>query len=65
MVDKGLPWSGERSYFLDTGVQHFRMPSEPTLRCALTLDIQHYYVEQFAHHAVRCHDGLVDVRYSS
>jgi 3-(3-hydroxy-phenyl)propionate hydroxylase len=49
MSAKGLPWVGGRSYFRDTQVLHFKMPSEPTERFAPMLNIQQFYVEEFAH----------------
>lgn len=51
VVAKGLPWVGGRSYFRGTEVLHFEMPSEPTERFAPMLNIQQYYIEQYAHAA--------------
>ena len=52
LVQKGLSWVGGRSYYRDTEVLHFEMPSEPTQRFAPMVNIQQYCVEQFAHEAV-------------
>lgn len=65
LVDKGLSWVGGRSYFRDREVLHFEMPSEPTQRFAPMVNIQQFYVEEFAHKAALNYDGLVDVRWSS
>ncbi len=65
LVTKGLSWVGGRSYYRDTEVLHFRMPSEPTQRFAPMLNIQQYFVEQFAHDAARAFGALADVRWSS
>lgn len=63
LVDKGLSWVGGRSHFRDREVLHFRMPSDPSERYAPMVNIQQYYVEQFAHEACRRHADLADVRW--
>jgi 3-(3-hydroxy-phenyl)propionate hydroxylase len=65
LVAKGLPWTGGRSYWRDTEVLSFQMPSEPTQRYAPMVNIQQYYVEQFAHEAMQASDGLAQVRWRS
>jgi 3-(3-hydroxy-phenyl)propionate hydroxylase len=64
VIAKGLPWIGGRSYFRDTEVLHFEMPSEPTERFAPMLNIQQYYVEQYAC-AAALRAGGVEVRWSA
>jgi 3-(3-hydroxy-phenyl)propionate hydroxylase len=49
MRKKALPWTGGRSYYRDKEVLHFKMPTEPTERFAPMVNIQQFYVEQFAH----------------
>jgi 3-(3-hydroxy-phenyl)propionate hydroxylase len=49
MRQKALPWTGGRSYYRDKEVLHFKMPTEPTERFAPMVNIQQFYVEQFAH----------------
>jgi 3-(3-hydroxy-phenyl)propionate hydroxylase len=61
---KGLPWIGGRSYFRGTEVLHFEMPSDPAERFAPMVNIQQYYVEQYAH-AAAVRVGGVDVRWST
>jgi 3-(3-hydroxy-phenyl)propionate hydroxylase len=51
LAAKGLPWVGGRSYFRDQEVLHFTMPSEPTERFAPMVNIQQFYIEEFAHKA--------------
>jgi 3-(3-hydroxy-phenyl)propionate hydroxylase len=65
VVAKGLPWSGGRSYWRDTEVLHFQMPSEPTQRFAPMLNVQQYYVEEFVHRAVTVEPQMAEVRWSS
>ncbi len=56
---KGLSWSGGRSYYRNTEVLHFSMPSEPNQRFAPMVNIQQFYIEQFAHEAAqRCGDAV-------
>jgi 3-(3-hydroxy-phenyl)propionate hydroxylase len=64
LTAKGLSWVGGRSYFRDTEVLHFEMPSEPAERFAPMINIQQYYVEQYAH-AAALRAGGIDVRWSS
>jgi 3-(3-hydroxy-phenyl)propionate hydroxylase len=65
LVAKGLPWTGGRSYWRDTEVLRFQMPSEPTQRFAPMLNIQQYYVEQFAHEALASAPRLAQVQWGS
>ncbi|MFO1244088.1 MAG: FAD-dependent oxidoreductase [Ramlibacter sp.] len=65
LVQKGLSWVGGRSYWRSTEVLHFRMPSEPTQRFAPMVNIQQFYVEEFAHLAAQQFGGLSQVRWGS
>ena len=65
LVGKGLPWTGGRSYWRDTEVLHFQMPSEPTQRFAPMVNIQQFYVEEFVHKALQGQPDLADVRWGS
>ena len=64
LIAKGLAWSGGRSYFRGAEVLHFEMPTEPAERFAPMINIQQYYVEQFAH-AASLRSGVADVRWST
>jgi 3-(3-hydroxy-phenyl)propionate hydroxylase len=64
LTAKGLPWVGGRSYYRGAEVLHFKMPSERAERFAPMLNIQQYYVEQYAH-AAALRAGGVDVRWSA
>jgi 3-(3-hydroxy-phenyl)propionate hydroxylase len=48
IVQKGLPWTGGRSYFRANEVLKFEMPHEPTQRFAPMTNIQQFYVEEYA-----------------
>ena len=51
LTSKGLPWEGGRSYYRNAEVLHFTMPHDETQRFAPMVNIQQYYIEQFAHEA--------------
>ena len=65
LLEKGLPWTGGRSYFRDREVLHFEMPSDPAQRFAPMVNIQQFYAEEFAHKAAMAQSDLADVRWSS
>ena len=65
LVAKGLAWTGGRSYWRDTEVLHFEMPSEPTQRFAPMVNIQQFYVEEFVHRSLQGQPPLADVRWSA
>ena len=64
LVEKGLSWVGGRSYYRDTEVLHFQMPSDPTQRFAPMVNIQQYFAEQYAHEAALRFGDLVEVRWN-
>jgi len=51
VVDRGLGWTGGRSYYRDQEVLHFQMPHDPAQRYAPMINIQQYYIEEYAHRA--------------
>jgi 3-(3-hydroxy-phenyl)propionate hydroxylase len=61
----GLPWTGGRSYWRDTEVLHFQMPSEPAQRFAPMVNVQQYSIEQFVHEALQRAPGLAQVSWRS
>jgi 3-(3-hydroxy-phenyl)propionate hydroxylase len=65
LVAKGLSWTGGRSHYRQTEVLHFRMPSEATERFGPMINIQQFYIEQYAHEAIQRYPGLCDVRWST
>lgn len=64
LVAKGLSWVGGRSHWRNTEVLHFEMPSEPTQRYAPMVNIQQYYVEEYAHQAAQAFGGACQVAWS-
>lgn len=65
LAAKALPWTGGRSYFRDTEVLHFQMPSEASQRFAPMVNIQQFHVEAFVHQALQSAPDLVQVAWSS
>ena len=65
LVAKGLAWTGGRSYWRDTEVLHFQMPTEPSQRFAPMVNIQQFYVEEYVHQAIQGQPDLADVRWAS
>lgn len=53
----GLPWTGGRSYYRDREVLHFEMPHDPLQRFAPMVNIQQYFVEEYAHQALQRQPG--------
>ncbi len=53
LIAKGLPWTGGRSYYQGSEVLHFEMSHDATQRFAPMVNIQQYYIEQFAHEAAQ------------
>ena len=65
LIDTGLAWTGGRSYYRDREVLHFQMPHDPLQRYAPMVNIQQYYVEEFAHQAMQRHPGLATLAWSA
>ncbi|MEN4922171.1 FAD-dependent oxidoreductase [Achromobacter spanius] len=65
LIETGLAWTGGRSYFRDREVLHFEMPHDPLQRYAPMVNIQQYYVEEYAHRAMQRHPGLASLQWSS
>jgi len=65
LIDTGLAWTGGRSYFRDREVLHFQMPHDPLQRYAPMVNIQQYYVEEFAHQAMQRHPDLAKLVWSA
>jgi 3-(3-hydroxy-phenyl)propionate hydroxylase len=64
-LNKGLAWTGGRSYYRDTEVLHFLMPHDAHQRLPPMINIQQYYIEQFLLDACEAQAGLIDIRWQS
>ena len=65
LVEKALSWVGGRSFYKDTEVLHFEMPSEATQRFAPMVNIQQYLIEEYAHAAAMAAATRVTVEWRS
>jgi len=65
LVEKGLSWTGGRSYYRNHEVLHFEMPADATQRYAPMVNIQQFYVEEFAHRALQRGRAPARVAWSS
>ncbi|NYT37456.1 FAD-dependent oxidoreductase [Allopusillimonas soli] len=65
LVAKGLGWTSGRSYFRNQEVLHFEMPHDPAQRFDPMVNIQQYYVEEYAHDAMRRHPELARISWAS
>jgi len=52
MMERGLPWSGGRSFWQDTEVFRFSMPLHEGQRLPPMINLQQYYIEDALHAAV-------------
>lgn len=62
---KALPWTGGRSFWRDTEVLHFQMPSEASQRFAPMVNIQQYFIEEFVHRAIQTVPDIARVSWAS
>lgn len=65
LIGTGLAWTGGRSYYRDREVLHFQMPHDPLQRYAPMVNIQQFYVEEFAHQAMQRHPDLARLAWSA
>src|SRR5690606_14110049 len=64
-VAKGLGWTAGRSYFRDREVLRFEMPHDPTQRFDPMVNIQQYYIEEYAHAAAMRAGAACQVAWNS
>ncbi|MBB1632202.1 FAD-dependent oxidoreductase [Cupriavidus sp. UME77] len=65
VLDKGLAWTGGRSYYRNEEVLHFTMPHEPGQSFAPMVNIQQYYIEQYLLDAIARYPDLVEIRWQN
>lgn len=65
IVRTGLSWTGGRSYFRNEEILHFEMPSDATQRFAPMVNIQQFYIEEFAHRAILRQPAGADICWAS
>jgi 3-(3-hydroxy-phenyl)propionate hydroxylase len=65
MLAKALPWTDGSSHFGSTEVLRFSMPHDASQRFFPMVNIQQYFVEQYAHEASQAAPQAGDVRWST
>jgi 3-(3-hydroxy-phenyl)propionate hydroxylase len=69
LMERGLPWSGGRSFWQDTEVFHFSMPLHEGQRLPPMINLQQYYIEDALLGAVARANaqapGLIDLRWAT
>jgi 3-(3-hydroxy-phenyl)propionate hydroxylase len=64
--EKGLPWTGGRSFHRSNEVFHFTMPNDDDQRLAPMTNLQQYYIEQFLlDAAAKCDPKLLEIRWGT
>lgn len=64
-LEKGLPWTGGRSFYRDTEVLHFTMPHDENQKLPPMVNIEQYYIEQFLLDAAERRSDLIDIRWQT
>ena len=68
-LDKGLAWTGGRSFYKTREVFRFEMPHDGTQRLPPMINLQQYYIEQYLVDAVEAVNErlgpLIDLRWAS
>lgn len=64
-LQKGLAWTGGRSFYRRDEVLHFSMPHDDDQRFAPMTNLQQYYIEQFLLDAAEQYPNLIEIRWGT
>lgn len=64
-LEKGLPWTGGRTFHGADEILHFTMPHDERQKLPPMINIQQYWIEQFLVEAAQQHADLIDIRWGS
>ncbi len=64
-LEKGLPWTGGRTYYRNREVLHFLMPHDESQKLPPMLNLEQFYMEHFLLEGVQKLGDLIDVRWGS
>ena len=68
-LQKGLPWTGGRSFYKTDEVFRFAMPHDDTQKLPPMINLEQYYIEQYLLDAIMRRNadtpGLVDIRWGT
>lgn len=65
ILEKGLPWTGGRSYYRNQEVLHFSMPHDANQHLPPMINIEQYYIEEYLVRALEPYSGLADIRWAN
>lgn len=65
MLEKGLAWTGGRSFYHGQQVLRFFMPDDENQHLPPMINIEQYYIEEYLVRALDQYSDLVDIRWSS
>ena len=61
----GLPWTGGRSFYRETEVLHFRMPTDENQKLPPMINLAQYSIEQFLLDAAEKRSHLIEIRWQN
>ena len=64
-LKKGLPWTGGRSFYRNTEVLHFRMPTDENQKLPPMINLAQYSIEQFLLDAAEARSDLIEIRWQN
>lgn len=64
-LDIGLPWTGGRSFYLDTEVLHFQMPQDENQKLPPMLNLAQYHIEKILLDRVQQLPELIEIRWQT
>jgi 3-(3-hydroxy-phenyl)propionate hydroxylase len=66
VMSKALPWASGRSFYKETEVFRFEMPTDDSQKLPPMVNLQQYYLEQFMVDEIRTnYADLIDIRWGS
>lgn len=65
ILEKGLPWTGGRSYFRNQEVLQFSMPHDANQHLPPMVNIQQYYIEEYLVRALEMHPEMAEIRWAT
>lgn len=64
-LKKGLPWTGGRSFYRNTEVLHFKMPTDENQKLPPMINLAQYSIEQFLLDAAEARSDLIEIRWQN
>jgi 3-(3-hydroxy-phenyl)propionate hydroxylase len=64
-LERGLPWTGGRTYHGTREILHFSMPHDARQKLPPMVNLQQYWIEDALVQAVRAQPGLIEIRWGT